>query len=413
MSPIRIHLSRLRAQRLQELRALFPNHKGADLTEDWIGGRAEGLKRLHAIKPALYEKTRNYINGAVTQLSPYLRHGCISLSEAIAFTKNQSAPGDNKLLFEFAWRDYWRHIWYMTGEKIHSEMEPPKVKLGRNPLPLYITESQTKLPCIDGFVQTLKDTGYLHNHARMWLSSYLIHWQKIDWREASRWMHNLLLDGDEASNSLSWQWVASTFGSKPYFFNQENLSKYTQNQPCENCEVTCPFKGSYESLNLALFEPTTAPAKISTTSNFPLVFQHNGAEHIILFHDEMLSPMNPMYQRKQRKVFIFDAYFYQNWALKRLQFLADCLAEMPDVEVWVGDTLEVLKVLNTGSVETQMTPNTALRKRLSGCHINYVEEQPIYNETTKQKLNAKGIVRFSKYWNEVGAEILKRESEPA
>ena len=80
MSPIRIHLSTLRAQRLQELRALFPNHKGADLTEDWTGGRAEGLKRLHAIKPALYEKTRNYINGAVTQLSPYLRHGCISLS---------------------------------------------------------------------------------------------------------------------------------------------------------------------------------------------------------------------------------------------------------------------------------------------------------------------------------------------
>ena len=191
MSPIRIHLSTLRAQRLQELRALFPNHKGADLTEYWIGGRAEGLKRLHAIKPALYEKTRNYINGAVTQLSPYLRHGCISLSEAIAFTKTQSAPGDNKLLFEFAWRDYWRHIWYMTGEKIHSEMEPPKVKLGRNPLPLYITESQTKLPCIDGFVQTLKDTGYLHNHARMWLSSYLIHWQKIDWREASRWMHQV------------------------------------------------------------------------------------------------------------------------------------------------------------------------------------------------------------------------------
>jgi deoxyribodipyrimidine photo-lyase len=395
-------------QRLQDIRALFSNHAGTDLSKNWIGGRAEGLRRLHAIKPALYEKTRNYLNGEVTQLSPYLRHGCISLSEAIIFTKYKSASGNDKLLFEFAWRDYWRHIWYKTGERIHSEMEPPKVKLGRNPLPRAITESQTKLPCIDGFIDTLKETGYLHNHARMWLSSYLIHWQKVDWRIASKWMHDLLIDGDEASNSLSWQWVASTFGSKPYFFNQENLSKYTLNQPCENCKAVCPFKGSYENLNLTLFEPTTAPAKITPSSNIPVNIELIGSEHIILFHDEMLSPECPLYIKSQRKIFVFDEALYKDWDLKRLQFLADCLVEMPEVGIWVGDTLEVLRELNAGSVETQMTPNTALTKRLSACNVTYVEEQSIYLETTKQKLHSKGVVRFSKYWNEVGAEILKR-----
>lgn len=55
-----------------------------------------------------------------------------------------------------------------------------------------------------------------------------------------------------------------------------------------------------------------------------------------------------------------------------------------------------------------MTPNTALRKRLSVCNVTYIEEPSIYSETTKQKLNSKGVVRFSKYWNEVGEEILKR-----
>lgn len=408
MSPIRIHLSASRSQRLDDVRPIFPNHSGADLTQEWMGGRAEGLRRLQAIKPALYGKTRNYLNGAVTKLSPYLRHGCVSLTEAIDLTKTISASDNEKLLFEFAWRDYWRHIWYMSGERIHSEMEPPKVVLGRKPLPLSITSSQTDLPCIDTFVKTLKTTGYLHNHARMWLSSYLIHWEKVDWRAAAKWMHDLLLDGDEASNALSWQWVASTFGSKPYFFNQENLSKYTNNQLCENCQARCPFKHSYESLNTALFEPSTAPAKISASQDFPVTPKVVGTEPIVLFHDEMLSINHPLYQSMARKVFIFDTHFYQDWALKRLQFLADCLAEMPEVEVWAGDRLAVLRLMNAGSIQTQMTPNTALRKQLAGCDVTYIEEQSIYTKNVKEKLRAKGIVRFSKYWNEVGAEVLKR-----
>ncbi len=408
MSPEKITISESRAQRLKDFRQLFPNQPGSDLSENWTGGRAEGLNRLHKITPASYGKTRNYLNGDVTYLSPYLRHGCISLAEAIAFTKETSISGNEKLLFEFAWRDYWRQIWYQFGERIHSEMEPPKVKLNRNPMPLDVLEGNTKLPCMDSFISTLKETGYLHNHARMWLSSYIIHWLGVDWRPASQWMYHLLLDGDEASNSLSWQWVASTFGSKPYFFNQENLSKYTHNQHCENCQATCPFKHSYESLNDTLFQPTSAPAKITSLSLSPVKFEHQGAEHIVLFHDEMLSPNNPLYQRNQKKVFIFDTLYYKDWSLKRLQFLADCLAEMPEVEVWIGDTLKVLTQLNSGLVETQMTPNTALRKLLPSWNVSYIEEQAIYSKATQQKLSEKGMVRFSKYWNEVGEEILKR-----
>ena len=409
MSPSKINIASSRAQRLKEIRALFPNHAGADLSENWVGGRSEGLNRLNQIRPTSYGKTRNYLNGNVTYLSPYLRHGCISLAEAIAYTKENSTSGNEKLLFEFAWRDYWRQIWYLSGERIHSEMEPPKVKLSRNPLPLEVVEGQTKLLCIDSFISTLKETGYLHNHARMWLSSYLIHWLGIDWRLAAQWMRDLLLDGDEASNSLSWQWVASTFGGKPYFFNQENLSKYTHNQYCKSCLAACPFKYSYESLNEALFQPTSAPAKITAHALNPKQFKHQGAEHIVLFHDEMLSPNNPLYQRTHKKVFIFDTFYYKNWALKRLQFLADCLAEMPEVEVWIGDTVDVLAQLNAGSLETQTTPNTIIRNLLSTCKVSYIDEPAIYSEMTKQKLKLKGIVRFSKYWNEVGAEVLKLE----
>jgi hypothetical protein len=81
---------------------------------------------------------------------------------------------------------------------------------------------------------------------------------------------------------------------------------------------------------------------------------------------------------------------------------------MPEVEVWAGDRLALLRLMNAGSIQTQMTPNTTLRKQLAGCDVTYIEEQSIYTKNVKEKLRAKGIVRFSKYWNEVGAEVLKR-----
>lgn len=408
MTPIKINIPQLRSERIQHIRVLFPDHVGANLTERWIGGRDEGLKRLSNIKPERYEKSRNYINGEVTYLSPYLRHGCISLAEAISFAKEKSTRGNDKLLFEFAWRDYWRQIWYLSGDRIHSEMEAPKVELKRNPLPRVIIEGNTKLPCIDHFVRTLQDTGYLHNHARMWLSSFMIHWLGVDWQVAAKWMHDLLIDGDQASNTLSWQWVASTFGSKPYFFNQENLSKYTDNQLCKGCQAACPFKKSYEELDASLFRPTTAPARVTSSQRFQVDFKHQGNEMVVLFTDEMLSPAHPLYQREQKKIFVFDPLHYKNWSLNRLQFIADCLAEMTEVEVWIGDTLAVLNALNCGHVATQSTPNMTLKHLLSKCRVTYIDEPAIYSEVTQEKLHTKGLMRFSKYWNYVGEEILMR-----
>jgi deoxyribodipyrimidine photo-lyase len=75
-------------------------------------------------------------------------------------------------------------------------------------------------------VSTLYATGYLHNHARMWLASYVVHIRKVHWRVAADWLYGHLLDGDLASNHLSWQWVAGTGSSKPYLFNADNVSRY-------------------------------------------------------------------------------------------------------------------------------------------------------------------------------------------
>lgn len=195
----------------------------------WLrGGRAKGLEKLSLIQARQYGESRNFLDGKVTHLSPYLRHGCITLHEVVDFVRNEFGLSSEKLLFEFAWREYWRNVWYAHGINIFNDMLSPKVLLEFNHIPQDVIVNRTGLPCMDGFITELAETGYLHNHARMWLASYLVHWRKSDWKLAADWMHNQLLDGDYASNHLSWQWIASTFSHKPYFFNQENLAWMSQ-----------------------------------------------------------------------------------------------------------------------------------------------------------------------------------------
>ena len=75
-------------------------------------------------------------------------------------------------------------------------------------------------------VRQLYATGTPHNHARMWLASYVVHLRKVHWRSAANWLYANFLDGDLASNHLSWQWVAGTRSSKPYLFNTDNVAHY-------------------------------------------------------------------------------------------------------------------------------------------------------------------------------------------
>ncbi len=75
-------------------------------------------------------------------------------------------------------------------------------------------------------MRTLYRSGYLHNHTRMWLASYLVYLRKTYWKTGAIWMYRHLLDGDLASNTLSWQWVAGTLTGKPYPFNAENVERY-------------------------------------------------------------------------------------------------------------------------------------------------------------------------------------------
>lgn len=189
------------------------------------------LARIAAISPSAYARTRNALDGSVTRLSPYLTHGIISLPEAAAQVacKHRLSYAD-KLVFEFGWREFFHHVWAMTpnADDILQDMRPALLPRSAyaDVLPADLREGRTGVPCIDAAVCELYATGYVHNHARMWLASYCVHLRKVHWRAGADWLYGHLLDGDLPSNHLSWQWVAATFSAKPYLFNADNVAQH-------------------------------------------------------------------------------------------------------------------------------------------------------------------------------------------
>ena len=87
----------------------------------------------------------------------------------------------------------------------------------------------------------------------MYLASYAVHFRRVKWQAGAQWFLTHLLDGDVASNNLSWQWVASTFSNKPYIFNLENVAKYFSTSVDVSAQNNAPLDATYEALNQRLF----------------------------------------------------------------------------------------------------------------------------------------------------------------
>lgn len=223
------------------------------------GGRQEAEMKLANIDPVGYAETRNFGHGKITRLSPYIHHGILSLNEArnFALTKCSEPAEITKFIQELAWRDFWQRALAAHPDWAWNDIEPYKTGFAPNDysdhLPEDIARGKTGIACMDAFIKELIDTGYIHNHARMYLASYVVNFRRIKWQTGARWFLSHLLDGDLASNNLSWQWVASTFSNKSYIFNLENVDKYFGTLIDTSPLANQPLNASYEDLHVRLF----------------------------------------------------------------------------------------------------------------------------------------------------------------
>lgn len=237
-----------REELAEYLAAAFPDLPGP--VSPIRGGRAEAERKLADTDPSAYGFSRNYLDGKVTGLSPYIRHGVLLLAEARdhAFAVAAHPFHVSKFIAELAWRDYWLRLYWEWGVGVWEDRETYKTGLAAedyaDDLPDDVREGRTGLACMDAFARDLIEIGYVHNHARMWHAAYIVHWRRVKWQAGARWYLEHLLDGDAASNNLSWQWVASTFSHRPYLFDRANLEKYTKGRFCSGCPARerCPFE---------------------------------------------------------------------------------------------------------------------------------------------------------------------------
>lgn len=235
------------------------------MTDDLAPTLAAAHSRIAAVRPAAYARTRNAIDGAVSGLSPYITHGFVSLPEVLAgVAAREALRVQDKFVFELGWRDYFRHVWAHRGDGILQSLHPgplPDDAYARE-LPADLRAGATGVPAIDAAVRVLYATGTLHNHARMWLASYVVHLRKRHWRAGADWLYGHLLDGDLASNHLSWQWVAGTGSRKPYLFNADNVARYA---PPHWHSPGSVIDTSYDALERIAHEPSAAAGRVDGT----------------------------------------------------------------------------------------------------------------------------------------------------
>jgi deoxyribodipyrimidine photo-lyase len=216
----------------------------------------EGL--LQQVSPSEYARSRNFLAGAVTHLSPFITHGLVTIQQVRdAVLAHSDASTGEKLIQQLAWRDFWQRLARQHPDWLWHNIESHKT--GWQPddyadaMPDDVVDARTPVACLNQLIQQLCETGWIHNHARLYLAAYVVHWRRVKWQVGAQWFMDLLLDGDLPSNNFSWQWVASTFSQKPYIFNLENVHKYANGVLDTAPERNREIDASYEALQQRLF----------------------------------------------------------------------------------------------------------------------------------------------------------------
>jgi deoxyribodipyrimidine photo-lyase len=188
-----------------------------------------------------YTDDRNYDHGPlrrgnISMLSPYVRHRLITEREVCAAVLAQhSLQAAEKFIQEVLWRTYWKGwlelrpgVWSRYQSSLAQQQELLARNGGLRRDYAAAIAGNTGFEGFDDWAQELVETGYLHNHARMWFASIWIFTLRLPWELGADFFYRHLLDGDPASNTLSWRWVAGlqTKG-KTYAASADNIHKYT------------------------------------------------------------------------------------------------------------------------------------------------------------------------------------------
>tara|TARA_B110000879_G_scaffold168141_1_gene217549 strand:+ start:2573 stop:3661 length:1089 start_codon:yes stop_codon:yes gene_type:complete len=308
-------------------------------------------ERVLAIDPKKYGASRNHKSGSVTRLSPYIARGVISTRMVFQHILDLDLPYFHsvKLIQELAWRDYWQQVWIVKGNAIDSDLKHEQSAVSNHAVPTALIQARTGIEAIDIATQELYNTGYMHNHMRMYIASITCNISHSHWFQPAQWMYANLLDGDWASNALSWQWVAGANANKKYYANQENINNFFESDQSDTF-----LDVSYEQ-----FETMETPPILKVTENFELKTELPTNKNLVL--NAQLPTcvysyynLDPKWRQDKtaNRVLILEPSFFTKYpvAQKPLDFALSLSENIEGIQVFVGEFDELQKLAGTSTM---------------------------------------------------------------
>jgi deoxyribodipyrimidine photo-lyase len=285
---------------------------------NFLNNRSDVLKKLDDFieKNLLeYAKLRNFDFGTqnrknISCLSPYVSHGIISEIEIINKVLNKHLFNKSeKFLQEVLWRIYWKG-WLELRPEIWNDylinLNTQREKYKNNKNYLNAIEGNTNIQCFNDWVKELKETNYLHNHARMWFASIWIFTLDLAWELGAEFFLKYLYDGDSASNTLGWRWVAGIqTPGKHYLASEWNIKKFTNNR-YEKIKLDEGAKPKVSNKIYSISKNAFLSAKITEGKSL-LIFDNNLSFEFSDFKDKKFSKILIVNSNESRKIALSDS----------------------------------------------------------------------------------------------------------
>jgi len=324
------------------------------------------LQRVDQIDPIAYGRSRNYTDGAVTYLSPYISRGIISVKQLQhrVLKKGYAPTAIEKFLQELAWREYFQRIWQAKGNLLFHDLKQPQSDVAHQQLISSLANACTGIQAIDNAIQQWYETGYLHNHVRMYVASLMCNIGKAYWHMPSQWMYYHLLDGDVASNTCSWQWVAGAFSSKKYYCNQENINRFT------NSFQQGTFLDTPAEFLASLKIPTELSQTIRWQGTTPLPLkqeiQIDWQKPTLLYNGYNLDPLWRKDEDVNRILLVEPSHFEKFPVCEKvLNFILALSRNIPSIQVYVGEAEELVML---SEINSEKSPNFISKEHSAFTH---------------------------------------------
>jgi deoxyribodipyrimidine photo-lyase len=199
------------------------------------GGRKNAIQqmRIAAKNIKTYQKTRDQLSHSTSELSAYIKFGCVSIREVYREFRT-----NDEFIRQLYWRDFYANVLYSYPHVFGSAMKPNYQKISWKHNASWFQKwcaGMTGFPVIDAGMRQMNTTGYMHNRARLLVSCFLVKTLLISWEKGEKYFAQKLVDYDPASNNGNWQWIAGTGAdSQPYF---RVFSPWEQAKHCDpDCE---------------------------------------------------------------------------------------------------------------------------------------------------------------------------------